>query len=842
MNGLKFKNRIKKKDLYFYFGLITIFALISFLGKEVLSYLPVVMGIVWVIGMYQGFGPSKYRYRSFFEEGNRNIKSLKFGEAITSYSKAIKIYKKDPILYNNRSVAYRELGNIKDAYLDINEALELDPRCVLAICSLGNIQQQEGKYKDAIQSFKKATTIEPNQPDAYFYLYQIYLELKETDLAVTYLKQASELGDVEATERLDEINKTQVHTYSEDYSIEDNVESDLKRLKDFAKQKLEGPNSQWVKFVIDEIKETIKLIIGKEGYEWLGDSQDNIPAWQYEAVSAVTTSLYDVYHSEGKEAAIGYLSENLEIFEKFEEYDSDLKLFNLLQLGGWKGLAVLIDLIEEDKSIDESFEIAREISELAGEGYQRTSSEDDYISIAEQQNSQGEQDKAIASLTKAIEIDPKCVLAYSNRGCIKANLGDLKSAIIDWDKAIEIDNTYSFAFYNRAKAKSQIGDIEGEIEDYSCVIDLDPENASAYQLRAEAKRLINDNEGAINDYNEAIKLDPTNSQFFLGRGLGRQGLTNYSEAIYDFNQSIELDPNNDSAYTARGKAKIFSKDDFKGAILDFNEAIKLNPNNALAYSHRGSAKQFISDKNGAISDLKKAIELGYKDAIELLNEVLETNQEAFSLMTSGMEKLYNGNLQGSIYDLTKAIQKEPKFSDAYSLRAEAKRGLDDNIGALEDFSTAIKLNPNNEQDYYNLANIYAGIAGEEEKAIMNYTKAIDLKPDYDLAIGNRGMCKYKLGRKLEAIKDLDKAIEINPKSYINYNNRGFVQSELANYDAAISDHQKAISLNAEYAPAYYNCGLAKAHLNDMDEACIYWKQASDMGDKNAASCLDKFCK
>jgi len=51
----------------------------------------------------------------------------------------------------------------------------------------------------------------------------------------------------------------------------------------------------------------------------------------------------------------------------------------------------------------------------------------------------GDFDGAIATSTRAIELDPKYSTAYTNRGLAKKNKGDLDGAIADCNRAIELD-------------------------------------------------------------------------------------------------------------------------------------------------------------------------------------------------------------------------------------------------------------------------------------------------------------------------------------------------------------------------------------------------------------------
>ena len=59
-----------------------------------------------------------------------------------------------------------------------------------------------------------------------------------------------------------------------------------------------------------------------------------------------------------------------------------------------------------------------------------------------------------------------------------------------------------------------------------------------------------------------------------------------------------------------------------------------------------------------------------------------------------------------------------------------------------------------------------------DKAISDYTKAIEINPRFAEAYYNRGLAYGKKGQYDKAISDYTKAIEINPRFAEAYNNRG----------------------------------------------------------------------
>ena len=77
----------------------------------------------------------------------------------------------------------------------------------------------------------------------------------------------------------------------------------------------------------------------------------------------------------------------------------------------------------------------------------------------------------------------------------------------------------------------------------------------------------------------------------------------------------------------------------------------------------------------------------------------------------------------------------------------------------------------------------------------------------------------------KAIKDYSKAIELNPISAEAYNNRGTAYRELKQWERAIEDYNKAIELNPNYTEAYWNRGIAYPETGQYDESVRDMKKA-----------------
>jgi len=130
--------------------------------------------------------------------------------------------------------------------------------------------------------------------------------------------------------------------------------------------------------------------------------------------------------------------------------------------------------------------------------------------------------------------------------------------------------------------------------------------------------------------------------------------------------------------------------------------------------------------------------------------------------------------------------------------------------------------------YYHSGNAKRDIK-DYRGAIADYTKAIELEPNFPNAYNNRGVTKNDLGdlnNALEAIDDYTKAIELRSNFPDAYKNRGSVKYLLKDYQGAITDYTKAIELEPSFADAYNDRGIIKRALNNKEGAIADLREAA----------------
>jgi tetratricopeptide (TPR) repeat protein len=107
----------------------------------------------------------------------------------------------------------------------------------------------------------------------------------------------------------------------------------------------------------------------------------------------------------------------------------------------------------------------------------------------------GDNDKAIATASEAIRLNPDDAVALTNRAVAYARKGDYDRALPDYDKAIRRAPNYARAFNDRGALYARKGDYDRAIADYNEAIRLDPRYARALCNRGRAKLKINDASG-----------------------------------------------------------------------------------------------------------------------------------------------------------------------------------------------------------------------------------------------------------------------------------------------------------------------------------------------------------
>ncbi len=147
--------------------------------------------------------------------------------------------------------------------------------------------------------------------------------------------------------------------------------------------------------------------------------------------------------------------------------------------------------------------------------------------------------------------------------------------------------------------------------------------------------------------------------------------------------------------------------------------------------------------------------------------------------------------------------------------------------AIANYERALQMKPDFPEALSNL-----GLAlthnGQADLAITKLRKALRLKPDYPAALNNFGIASDDMGKFDDAVASYERALEIKPEFPEAMNNLGNALSEKGQIDEAIGSYKKALELRPNYPDAFYNWGNALVQKGQIDEAIASYKKALEL--------------
>jgi tetratricopeptide (TPR) repeat protein/S1-C subfamily serine protease len=180
----------------------------------------------------------------------------------------------------------------------------------------------------------------------------------------------------------------------------------------------------------------------------------------------------------------------------------------------------------------------------------------------------------------------------------------------------------------------------------------------------------------------------------------------------------------------------------------------------------------------------------------------------------------------AIQEFSTALRLNPKYQYAYFARAFLYIQIKEFKKSLPDFDQFILLNPKYSEAYYGRA-VVKLLLNDAQGSLADLNQVLLIKPQYAEAYYFRGVLKYKLNDSQGGLADLNQAILLNPKSPEVYYYRALLKKEKLNdSQGALADCNQAILLNPKYSEAYtIRAFLRYEKQNDLPGAMADLNQA-----------------
>ncbi|MCA8988167.1 MAG: tetratricopeptide repeat protein, partial [Planctomycetaceae bacterium] len=362
---------------------------------------------------------------------------------------------------------------------------------------------------------------------------------------------------------------------------------------------------------------------------------------------------------------------------------------------------------------------------------------------------QGKAEEAIAVLRTAIEIWPgKADLHYElGYGYLQENADE---AVTEFQRAIELNPKHLLAHQYLGVALRNQDKTEDAVAVFRKAIEISPKNADLHnELGFTLLRYRENAAEAIAEFRRAVELKPRHAQANrnLGVAIRDQGQT--EEAIATFRKAIEISPRNADLHCTLGLLLCTSQTGYDEGIAEIRKAIELDPDNLFYRMKLGVTNSEYGYVDEALGVLFETIDL-FPNASEPHDQI----------------RLLLRDLADFERAVTEYRQKIAVNPTAVHLHNQLGRLLalqGDIPQAITEFRACLKLAPQNGYAHQGLGwMLYDD--GDIGNAKSELQQSLKLIPNFALVHITRGLIFWDQNKYREALVEFQQAVEYRPQN------------------------------------------------------------------------------
>lgn len=198
-----------------------------------------------------------------------------------------------------------------------------------------------------------------------------------------------------------------------------------------------------------------------------------------------------------------------------------------------------------------------------------------YLDLARVCYLQEHYDDMLATAQQAAQLAPDNETPYFLQAQAYHKLGDSIHTIVALTQAISRKEDFTEAYLMRGQVLLEMKQYNEALEDVDFLLKHDSIDEEALRLAAEVQQGLGNEDEAVTYYKKVIDLNPFNEHSYEQIALIHARKKEYAQAIAILDEALEI---NEKAqlYQLRGKLKMDSGDK-EGALADMKKALELNP-------------------------------------------------------------------------------------------------------------------------------------------------------------------------------------------------------------------------------------------------------------------------
>ena len=401
----------------------------------------------------------------------------------------------------------------------------------------------------------------------------------------------------------------------------------------------------------------------------------------------------------------------------------------------------------------------------------------------------------------AIEWNPKLAIAHSGMAQVCEIVQDYEGALGAWNLAIQCDPQQLDFYYQRALVNKILKNYFQVLADCKRILEHSPDRPLVRWLYAVALVKLENYQVALTNLDRHIEEYPQDPNGYCYRGICRERLEQLPDALADFDRAIAIQSHQSVFHHARGRTRQ-KMGDFNGALADFTLTIEQKPR-AAVYDDRAEAHRCLGDRAAALKDCDRAIALNPKFI------------EAYFRRALTYTEL--GDLDLALLDCHKTIDLAPQHINAHIQRSWIYFRQNDYRHAKQDCQTVKVINNACFWASY-MSGVINSLSGLKHNALKNFSRAIEISPNYVSARYHRGIVYHELGDIPKAMADFNQARSIQDRGLerlLDRDETGFYAEGLALYHMGQSEAARtvlilgALSAKRFNNPSFHQLMLAK---------------------------------